>query len=284
MKLKYYAIIGIIVVFFMLSGSAGAQEKLLVFCGAAFKQPMEEIVALFSARTRTEVNVIYGGVGSLLSQIILTKRGDVLIVPSAYIMEQARSKGLIRGSLDTFAYVVPSISVQKGNPKGIKGLKDLTRPSMRVAIANPETVYTGMVAVEIVEKSLSPEEKRAFKKNIVTYPEDVNKLEMLLLFKKVDAIVGLHYLGMRSPDKVDTVKLKTDEIQRIGAGQAGVLSHSKDIPSAEKFKEFITSKESKNIFAKYHYFATADAAFAWLGGKKSVGGEQPAPASWFKNE
>lgn len=284
MKSKYCTAIVVMVICFVLSGRAGAQEKLMVFCGAAFRQPMEEIVALFSAKTGTAVNVIYGGVGSLFSQIVLTKRGDVLIVPSAHIMEQARLKGLIRGSVDTVAYVVPSISVQKGNPKSINGLKDLTRPSVRVAIANPETVYIGMVAVEIAEKTLSPEEKKAFKKNIVTYPEDVNKLEMLLFFKKVDAIVGLHYLGMRSPDKVDTVKLKTDEIQRIGAGQIGILSQSGNTASAEAFKRFVASGESKKIFAKYRFFATADDAFLWLGGKKPVGGERPAPASWFKNE
>lgn len=285
MKSKYFVIVFIVLTILTISVNVNAKEKLMVFCGAAFTQPMEEIVGAFAEKTKAEVNVIYGGVGTLLSQIMLTKRGDVLVVPSAYVMEQAKSKGLLAtGLIETFAYVAPAINVQKGNPKGIKNLKDLTQPSIRVAVANPEIVFTGMLAAEIVEKAFSPEERRLFKRNVVTYPEDFNKLAMLLIFRKVDAIIGLHYLSEWYPDKVDTIKLRLDEIQRIGAGQVGVLSHSKVIPLAEKFKNFMTSSESKKIFAKYHYFATPQEAFAWIGGKKPIGGEYPASTDWFKNE
>jgi molybdate transport system substrate-binding protein len=246
---------------------------------------MEEIVKVFTDKTGAEINVSYGGVGTLLSQIMLTRRGDVLVVPSIYIMGQAKSKGLIaHDQIVTFAYVAPAINVQNGNPKGINSLKDLARPNIRVAIANPETVFTGMLAAEIVEKTFSPEEKKLFKKNVVTYPEDFGKLAMLILLKKVDVIIGLHYLGEWHTDKVETIKLKTDEIQRIGAGQVGVLSHSKNIQLAEKFKNFMASSESKKIFAKYHYFATPEDAFVWMGGKKPIGGEYPASKDWYKNE
>jgi molybdate transport system substrate-binding protein len=259
-----------------------AKEQLMVFCGAAFKQPMDEILPAFTAKTEVEVTVTYGGVGTLLSQIMLTKRGDVFVVPSSYVMEQARSKGLLAPvSIESFAYVAPAINVQKGNPRGITKLKDLTRPSLRVAIANPEIVFSGMLAAELVDKSFTPDERTLFKKNVVTYPEDVNKLAAVLLLKNVDAIIGLHNLGQWYPDKVDTIRLRADEIQRIGAGQAGVLSHSKVIPVAEKFKNFLTSSESNHIFAKYNYFAKPQDAFAWIGAAKPIGGERPA-SDWFK--
>ena len=48
-------------------------------------------------------------------------------------------------------YLVPSINVRAGNPKGIQGLRDLLKPGIRVAIANPENVCVGTYAVEIVE-------------------------------------------------------------------------------------------------------------------------------------
>ncbi len=38
-----------------------AGEKLMIMCGAAFKMPMEEIVAAFTEQTGTEVNVSYAG-------------------------------------------------------------------------------------------------------------------------------------------------------------------------------------------------------------------------------
>lgn len=285
MMIKFIISIIVILIILPVSINIYATENLMVFCGAAFKQPMEVIVSAFKDKTGTEVNVTYGGVGTLLSQILLTRRGDVLVVPSIYVMGQAKSKGLIiEGQIETFAYVVPAINVQNGNPKGIKSLKDLVRPNIRVAIANPETVFTGMLAAEIVEKTFSPEEKKLFKKNVVTYPEDFGKLAMLILLKKVDAIIGLHYLSELHTDKVDTIKLKINEIQRIGTGQVGVLSHSKNIKLAENFKYFMTSSESKKIFAKYHYFATPKDAFIWMGGKKPIGGEYPASKDWYTDE
>ena len=283
MKSKYSVIGFIVLIILTLSVNVHAKEKLMVFCGAAFNRPMEEIIQAFTAKTEVEVNVTYGGVSTLLSQIMLTKRGDVFVVPSSYVTEQAKSKGLLAPvSIESFAYVVPAINVQKGNPKGITSLKDLSRPSLRVAIANPEIVFTGMLAAELVDKSLTPDERRLFRKNLVTYPEDFNKLATVLVLGNVDAIIGLHNLGQWYPDKVDTIKLRVDEIQRIGAGQVSVLSHSKVIPLAEKFKNFMTSTGSNEIFAKYHYFATAQDAFTWIGATKPIGGERPA-SDWFKN-
>lgn len=261
-----------------------ASEPLMVFCGAAFKQPMEEAAKAFTEKTKIKVTVTYGGVGTLLSQIILTRQGDLLIVPSEYIMQQAKAKGIIvPGSVESLAYVAPAINVQKGNPKNIKGLEDLARPSIRVAIANPELVFTGMLAVEIIQRSLSTDQIMRLKKNIVTYPEDFNKLATTLILGNVDAIMGLHNLGQWYPQKVETIKLKASEVQRIGAGQVAILGNSKNIAEAEKFKNFIISRDGDKIFARYNYFATPEDAFKWIGAKKPVGREHPAQLNWGKN-
>ena len=74
--------------------------------------------------------------------------------------------------------------------------------------------------------------------------------------------------------------MKTDEVQRIGASEAGIISFSKNKEGAQKFIDFLLSGESERIFQKYHYFNSADAGFAWLGGKKPVGGEYAVPAAW----
>ena len=197
-------------------------------------------------------------------------------------MENAIAKGLIRpDSVKNFGYVAPAINVQKGNPKNIKGLKDLTRPGIRIALGNPETVFIGMLAVEILEKGLLPEERSLLRKNLVTYSEDFPKLSSLLLLKQVDAIIGFHYLGEWYPDKVETVKLKAEEIHRIGAGQIAVLSYSKNTPSALKFIDFLMSGDGKNILRKYHYFAAVEEAFAWVGEQKPVGGLYAIPPGWI---
>ena len=275
----------VLFVVLMCFGNTFAEDKLMIFCGAAYKKPMDEIIQIYMNKSGREVSVIYGGVGTLLSQITMSKRGDILIVPSSYIMEKAQSKGiLVPSSRKDFAYVVPVINVRKGNPKGISRILDLTKPSLRVAIGNPDIVFAGMLAAEIVEKSLTCEEIKRFKKNIVTTPEDFGKLASTLLLDKVDAVIGFHYLSSWYPDTIESIKISQREIQRIGAGQIGILSHTKMMSQAKDFQDFLLSAESQKVFAKYHYFGTAEEAFRWIGDRKVIGGEHPASIDWFEKE
>lgn len=281
-KISLLVLFSLLSVFFLTSHGA-CKEPLLIFCGAAFKRPMEEIVTLYRQKTGAEVNVNYGGGGSLFSQILLSRQGDVFVVPSPDIMERAKTKGVIvSDSIKDIAYVAPCINVQNGNPKNIQGLKDLAKPGIRVGLANPEIVYIGAIAVEIIEKNLSPEEKKAIRNNIVTYVEDFNKLATLVVLKQVDAIIGFHFLGGWYPDKVDTVKLKPNKVARIGAGQAAVISYTGNRKGANEFIRFLSSEEAKAIFRKNHYFSSPDDAFRWVGAKKPIGGEFTAIEGWSK--
>ncbi|NLW35897.1 molybdate ABC transporter substrate-binding protein [Syntrophorhabdus aromaticivorans] len=274
-----------VVVFGMIlaGGAAHGAERLMILCGAGFKLPMEEVISSFTRQTGVEVNATYGGAGTLLSQISLSKQGDVFVAPSPDFMEKARSRGhILRESIKGFGYVVPAINVQKGNPKAIRSLRDMARPGIKIALGNPETVFVGMLGVEIIEKGLNPQERDALKKNIVTYGEDFNKLASLLLLKQVDAVIGFSSMSGWYPDKVETVKLNSREIHRIGVGQAAVLSYSKSKPAAERFIGFLASREGQSVFKKYHYFGTVEEANAWIGEKKPVGGEYRLPPEWFR--
>jgi len=71
-------------------------------------------------------------------------------------------------------------------------------------------------------------------------------------------------------------------VQRIGAGQADIISSSQSKDSARKFLDFLGLKEVKTIFNKYHYFSTPEEAFKWIGEKKPIGGEHPISADWIK--
>ncbi|MEN6617675.1 MAG: extracellular solute-binding protein, partial [Syntrophorhabdus sp.] len=192
---------------------AAGDDALMLFCGAAFKKPMEDIVKLYQEKTGVKINVTYAGVGTLFSQILLSKQGDVFVVPSPDIMDRAKKKGVVAvDSIKNIAYVVPCINTQKGNPKNIRTLKDFTKPGIRVGLANPEIVYVGAISREIINKNLSATERDSLKNNVVTYVEDFNKLATLIVLKQVDAIIGFHFLEGWYPDKVSTIKLKPNEI------------------------------------------------------------------------
>ena len=138
--------------------TAQAAESLLVYAGAASKPPTEDAAKAYEQKTGVKVEVVFGGSGYVLSQMKLAKQGDLYFPGSSDYMEKAKRDGdVLTETEKVIVYLVPAINVQKGNPHNIATLKDLTKPGLRVAIANPEGVCVGAYAVEIIEKEFSPQ-------------------------------------------------------------------------------------------------------------------------------
>ncbi len=258
-------------------------EEILVFAGAAGKPPTEEAAKAFEKKTGAKVNVTFGGSGFVLSQMTLAKKGDIYFPGSSDYMELAKQKNLVFPETERFVvYLVPAINVQKSNPKGIKTLRDLTRPGIRVAIANPDGVCVGLFAVEIVEKNLSPDEKKAFRNNIANYTESCEKTATAVSLKTVDAVIGWRVFQYWDPARIETIPLKKEEIIRIGYIPIAISKFTSNRALAQKFIDFVLSEEGRTIFKKYNYFMTSEEAFAWIGVKKPIGGEYRVPGEWLK--
>lgn len=267
----------------VIDAPAAAEDSLLVFAGAAGKPPTEEAAKAFQKKTGVKVDLVFGGSGFVLSQMMLGKKGDIYFPGSSDFMEIAKKKGAVFPETDRkVVYLAQAINVQKGNPKKIRTLRDLTRPGLRVAIANPEGVCVGLYAVETIEKVFSPAEKAAFRKNLVNYTESCEKTATAVSLKAVDAVIGWSVFQHWDPQRIETVPLKADEISRIGYIPVAVARYTRNRARAQQFIDFMLSGEGRAIFKKYHYFMTPEEAGAWIGAKKPVGGEYSLPAEWTR--
>lgn len=267
----------------LLSGGAlDAGERLLIFAGAASRPPTEDAAKAFEAKTGIKVDVVFGGSGYVLSQMRLSKQGDLYFPGSSDYMEKAKREGdVFPDSEKVIVYLVPAINVQRGNPKRIRTLKDLTRPGLRVAIANPEGVCVGAYAVEIIEKEFSPVEKIAFKKNLVNYTESCEKTATAISLKMADAVIGWRVFEHWDPERIETIPIPIAQIQRVGYIPVAISRSTKDRANAQRFVDFLAGPDGKRIFANYQYFASPEAAFAWMGGTRPVGGEYVVPRAWL---
>src|SRR4030042_1715503 len=158
--MKKFLGITIFLIFIFIQNAESASKRILVFAGAASKPATEEGAQIFKEISGIPVDVVFGGSGFILSQMKLTRRGDLYFPGSSDFMELAKKEGLVfPESEKILVYLIPAINVQKGNPKKIYSLKDLSKKGIRVAIANPEMVCVGTYAVEIIETIyLKPEE------------------------------------------------------------------------------------------------------------------------------
>jgi molybdate transport system substrate-binding protein len=264
-------------------GQCLAEESLLIFAGAASKPPTEEAAKAYQAKTGVKVDVIFGGSGFVLSQMTLGKKGDLYFPGSSDYMELAKKKGAVIPETEkVIVYLVPAVNVWKGNPKGIKTLKDLTRPGLKVAIANPEGVCVGTYAVELVESLFTEGEKEALRKNLINYTESCEKTATAISLKAADAVIGWRVFQYWDPERIETIPLDKSQIIRIGYIPIAISKFTGNRERAQSFIDFLVSDEGKRIFQKYHYFMSANEAAEWIGEKKPVGGEYKVPERWIK--
>ena len=254
---------------------------LLIFAGSASKPPTEEVAKLFRERTGMAVDLVFGGSGFVLSQMKLARKGDLYFPGSSDFMEVAKKENVVLAESEKIiVYLVPAINVQKGNPKGIHSLKDLTRDGIRVAIANPEMVCVGTYAVEIIEKNIGPSEKKRFRKNLVNYTESCEKTANVISLRAVDAVMGWEVFQYWDPDRIETIYLKPEEISRIGYIPIAISKFTGDKVSAQKFINFLIAPEGKAVFRRHHYLMEGQEARRFTRPDTPVGGTYSLPEEW----
>jgi molybdate transport system substrate-binding protein len=273
-----YSFFAAVIVFLVLADGAGAEERsILAFCGSASKPAIEESARVFRERTGIKVELLFGGSGTMLSQMKMSRRGDLYIPGSPDYMLKAEREGLIDSSTKKrVAYLVPAINVQPGNPKNIRTLEDLTSPGVRIGIGNPQAVCVGLYAIEIFEREKLLDK---VKKNIVTNATSCAATEALVAMKKLDAVMGWDVFSKWNPGKMETVFLQPGQVPRIAYIPAATSTLSLKKDDAKLFLDFLVSGEGQRIFKKWGYLASEQEARK-LAPEATIGGEYLLPAEY----
>ena len=260
------------------SGCRGAEPRsITAFCGSASKPAMEEAAAAFEEETGIRVYLNFSGSGTMLSQMKISRSGDLYIPGSPDYMAMAEADGVIApDSINIIAYLVPAVLVPEDNPESIYGLSDLARPGIEVGIGNPEAVCVGLYAVEILEFNDLLEEIRS---NIVTHAESCAKTASLVALDSVDAIIGWRVFSVWH-DTVDTVYLEPEQIPRLSYVPAAVSTYAQDRDSAGRFIDFLVSPRGQEIFKKHGYLATEAEAREYAP-YAQIGGEYTLPPDYW---
>jgi len=263
--------------FISVTGCAeGGQRTLTAFCGSASKPAMEEAARAFEEKTGIEVYLNFSGSGTMLSQMKISKSGDLYIPGSPDYMVMAKRDGVVdHDSVKIVSYLVPAILVQGGNPKNIQELSDLANPGIEVGIGNPEAVCVGLYAYEVLEYNNLLAEVEP---NIVTHAESCSKTASLVALKSVDAILGWRVFS-RWNDTIDVVYLRPEQIPRLSYIPGAISTFTEDREGAQKFLDFLVSPQGQEIFNKWGYIATEGEAgkFAPIA---EIGGEYKLPETY----
>jgi molybdate transport system substrate-binding protein len=255
-----------------------SKKSITVFCGSASKPAMEEIAKLFEREKGISVHLIFGGSGTLLSQIALSKKGEIYLPGSPdYFLIGKEKKLLIENSDHIVAYLIPAIITPKGNPGNIRSLIDLTRPKIKVGIGNPETVCLGLYSVELLEKNNLLEKTLG---NVVTFGASCSKTANLAAMKQLDAIIGWRVFHFWNPERMDYVPIPPEKISRISYIPISIPVHTKDMALSKMFIDFVLSPKGKKIYEKLGYITDRETAKTHAPGAV-IGGEYKLPRKYF---
>lgn len=271
-------LIGVLVIT-LVAGGCSKQKTITAFCGAASKPAMEEAAQAFEEKRAIKVYLNFSGSGTMLSQMKLSKSGDLYIPGSPDYMVMAGDDGVVEPeSVEIISYLVPAILVQHGNPKNIQALSDLAKPGIEVGIGDPESVCVGLYAYEVLDYNGLIDDARGAG-TIVTHAESCSKTASLVALKSVDAILGWRVFSMWHPDTIDVVYLKPEQIPRLSYIPGAISTFTEDRESAQKFLNFLVSPQGQEIFSKWGYIATESEAKRFTPNAE-IGGEYKLPETY----
>jgi molybdate transport system substrate-binding protein len=261
----------------MSTRAALSGKEVSVFAGSASKPALDEAASVFGKQTGAKIYLTYGGSGTVLSQMELSKTGDLYIPGSPDFLVKSESKKITDpGSTKIVAYLIPAINVQPGNPKNIKSLSDLAKPDVKVGIGNPTTVCVGLYAVEILDNNHLLSDVY---KNIVTHAASCDNTATLISLKSVDAVIGWSVFQAWDPKNIQTVYLKPEQISRIAYIPAAISTFVKERQAAAAFIDFLVSPAGQDLFRKWGYDVTESEARKYSPNAQ-IGGEYQLPESY----
>jgi molybdate transport system substrate-binding protein len=181
------------------STSAGVTGTLTVFAAASLTEAFQQIGKDFeTAYPGTNVTFNFAGSSALATQINQGAPADVFASAAPKNMNTVTDAGNADGAATTFVKNQLVIAVPKGNPKGITGLSDLTKPGVKVALC-AEQVPCGAAAknaLSATEVNLTP----------VTSEQDVKAALSKLKLGEVDAALVYRTDATAAASDVDGIE------------------------------------------------------------------------------
>ena len=247
-RMRSLTLVCLLAAAFSVGGLAHARTTLTVHAGAGIRPPLDELGALFEKRTGVKIEYNYKGSGCLLADICFSKRGDVYIPGETFYVRQAEERGFIETSR-VVAQMSTVVIVQKGNPKRIMGLKDLTREGLRIGLGDPKAVAVGRAANETLVKAGI---LKQVEPNLVMTALNVVELGIGVKLRHLDAAIVWDATAHLFRDSVETLTLP-DEWRVEAPIPVAVLKFTTNAGESTRFMEFLAGDEAAKIFLKHGY-------------------------------
>lgn len=218
-----------------------ASPTLMVYCAVALRPALEVIAHQYQREYGITVQTQYGASGTLLSNIKITRQGDLFLpADESYLTLANAEKTRLISKTVPLAYMTPVIMVKKGNPLKIGSVNDLiVRKEVRIAMANPDAASIGKITREALERS---GQWSAFAPRITVMLPTVSDVANAVKLGTVDAGIVWDAVAKQYPEltAVHDKQVLDHATQRV---QIGVLTTSTQADAAWQFARYCAASD-----------------------------------------
>lgn len=231
----------------LLAGCGAASQEsgtVTVFAASSLTDVFGEIAEGFEAAnpgTTVELNVAASS--ALAAQINEGAPADVFAAASPATMKTVSDAGNVDGEPVVFVRNQLVIAVEKGNPRGITGLADLTAPGVSVALC-AEQVPCGAAAktaIASADLTIIP----------VSYEENVRAALSKVSLGEVDAAL-VYRTDAAAADPVDAVEFP-ESANAMNDYPIAVLNGAPNAAGARAFVAYVRSAAGAAILSTYGF-------------------------------
>lgn len=204
--------------------------RMTFFAGSVNRRALEQTLEAFRQREGIDLTTVYNGCGILTGQMRIAAAGEGGGFPDTYMACDVYYLDTVKDWFQEAVNVSDTdivIAVQKGNPKDIRSLKDLTRPGIRVAVGQPDQCTIGALTRRLLEHEGLYEP--VLNSNVVTQTATSALLVPTVTSKSADAALAYRTDTLAEQDKVDIITVDSDLSKAIQPYSIAKSSRHKEL-------------------------------------------------------
>lgn len=243
--------------------TAPESKTLTVLAAASLTESFTELGKVFETQNPgVKVAFSFAGSQQLVQQLSQGSEADVFASASKKYMDKAIEANRVnKDDAKTFVKNRLVVIYPKGNPGGLKELKDLAKPGLKLDLAD-KSVPVGQYSLDFLNKAIKdtafdPSFKDAVIKNVVSYEDNVKAVLTKVSLGEADA--GIVYVTDITPDaagKVEKLDIP-DALNTIATYPIAPISDSKNADLAKAFTALVLSPGGQAILAQYGFIPAA---------------------------
>jgi molybdate transport system substrate-binding protein len=223
-------------------GGKGSPDELRVFAAASLTGAFTDMGKQFTAANGgTRVRFSFAGSQALATQLRQAAPADVFA--SADLANMAKVRDLV-GTPRNFASNLLQIVVERGNPKGVKGLADLGARDLKLVLA-AEEVPAGKYARQVLDRAgveVAP----------VSEEDNVKAVVTKVALGEADA--GIVYVTdvAAGGDPVEGVPIPRDQ-NVLATYPVATVKASRNADKARQFVDLVLSDQGQQVLQRYGF-------------------------------